>query len=270
LVATPNIKITGGSPMSIINKALASIGIGATKIDTRLSQPSYRAGEAMNGTVVIKGGTVDQEVDEIFLTLLTSYTRESNDKAYEDLAQIIKFKVSEPFKVMQNEIIEIPFSFDLPHSTPITTNVTKIWLKTGADIKHAVDPRDEDSVIIKPSIFMSEIIEHILSIGFVLRNANCFEAPSRFKKNHPFVQEFIFEPSTGPYYGLLDELEIIFFAESEEVYELLIEVDRKNGLGNSALLMDDDHFESIVRKRLRKDEISDFSEKLEQIIKQYS
>ena len=255
--------------MSFLQKALATIGIGAAKIDTRLSRPSFRAGEKVEGTIMIMGGNVDQEIDTIFLSLLTNYTRESNERFYHDLATIDKIKISEPFTVLKNEIIEVPFTFPLALSVPVTLGETKVWVKSGADIKHAVDPSDEDTIIIKPSTFMSEILESILSLGFKINTARCLEASSRIKKHQQYVQEFVFEPTVKEWIGKIDDLEVIFFAETEEVYELMIEVNRKSEKANHYRLNEIDD-ESIVLLRGRRDEFAGFQERLKQVIDQYS
>lgn len=256
--------------MSFLQKALATIGIGAMRIDTRLSRPSFRTGENVEGTVVIMGGNVDQEVDTIFLSLLTKYSRESNEKLYDDHTVIDKIKISEPFTVLKNEIIEVPFIFPLSKSVPVTLGETKVWVKSGADIKNAVDPRDEDYITIKPSVFMSEILENIISLGFSIHTARCLEAPARIKKNQQYVQEFVFEPTDEELKEKLDDLEVIFFAEAEDVYELIIEVDKKAETGNPYLVNEIDDNESIVLLRVRKDELSGFQERLKQVIDHYS
>lgn len=251
--------------MSFFNKALASLGIGATKVNTRLSRSTFKAGETVDGVVVIKGGNVEQSVDTIYLTLFTNYSRTSNDRSYEDHAIIKHIKVAEPFVVMQDEIIEVKFSFILPLNSPVTTGQTAVWVKTGVDIKNAVDPSDEDSLTIGPSPFMSEILDSITSLGFSIRTAHCFEAPNRFRGKQDFIQEFEFEPLSGVFEGKLDELEVIFFAENDESYELLIEVDRKSSANDRF-----DSDESIVRMRVRKSEIAEFSLRFKQTIEQYS
>ncbi|TDL34810.1 sporulation protein [Jeotgalibacillus sp. S-D1] len=255
--------------MSLITKALATIGIGSLKIDTRLLRPSFRCGEDVEGVVVIKGGNVEQEVDTIYVSLLTNFIRESNGKLYQDLAVIDQIKLSEPFNILQNEIFELPFSFQIPLSTPITMNDTKVWVKTGADIKKAVDPKDIDSLTIKPSYFMTEILEMVLSLGFSLRTTQCIEAPARFQRKQRYIQQFVFDPQGEPFTNKLDDLEIVFIAESEEVYELLIEIDQKSAETGTASLEDGDD-ESIVRMRIRQDDACDFKAKLLQIIEQYT
>lgn len=66
--------------MSIFNKVLASVGIGAATVDTKLENSRYTAGDVVRGNVEIMGGNVEQNIDRIYLTLYTTYIREADDK----------------------------------------------------------------------------------------------------------------------------------------------------------------------------------------------
>nr|WP_233548023.1 sporulation protein [Rummeliibacillus sp. POC4] len=50
--------------MSLLHKALASLGIGAATVDTKLEKADYTGGEVIHGEVQIRGGNVDQQIDE--------------------------------------------------------------------------------------------------------------------------------------------------------------------------------------------------------------
>jgi len=80
--------------MSFFNKAFASIGIGSATVDTILEKSTYQAGEVMRGEIVVQGGNVEQQVDTIFLTVNTTYIRESNDHKYTEVAALQKVKVT--------------------------------------------------------------------------------------------------------------------------------------------------------------------------------
>ncbi|KIL47980.1 sporulation protein [Jeotgalibacillus campisalis] len=251
--------------MSILSKALASLGIGSIKIDSRLSKPSFRAGETVDGKVLIKGGSVEQEIDAIYLCLITDYLRNSNNKVYKDQTAIKEIKLSEPFTVLQNEIIEIPFTFVLPLLTPITTNGTNIWIKTEAGIKKGKDPTDQDLITIKPSLLLAEIMDSVLSMGFALDYSKCHEAPERYKKTQQYIQCFYFKPIPGKW-NEIENMEIAFNAQSEDTYDLFIEVNNKvNEKINKELFL---HHESIFYLRIRREEINEIPTKIQQLIKQ--
>ncbi len=233
--------------MSFFNKVLASVGIGAATVDTKLHRSCYSAGEIVSGVIEIKGGNTKQQIDTIYLTLSTNYIKERNDTKYNETAVIKKIKVNEAFTIRANEFHSIPFSFVLPLDVPVTMGQTRVWIHTGLDIKSAVDPTDKDFIEVKPTPLASNILQCVEQLGFRLRKVDCEAASSRLRRNYLFVQEFEFIPTTQSYRRHLDELEIIFLSQSDNHAEILMQVDRKaRGLGSllsEALDMD----ESFVR-----------------------
>ena len=100
--------------MSFFDKVFASVGIGSAAVDTKLERDSYMPGETVKGVVEIRGGKVEQQVDDIYLALNTTYVKESDDKKYNVTATIERFRITSPFVIGKNERKEIPFSFQLP------------------------------------------------------------------------------------------------------------------------------------------------------------
>lgn len=261
--------LNGGEGMSFFNKALASVGIGAAKVDTKLVESSFVSGEEIRGIVEITGGSVEQQIDEIYLTLLTNYIKESNDTKVHKQAVLEKKKIVDPFVIGVNETKEIPFTITLPHDTPVSMGNTKVWLQTGLDIKNAVDPSDKDVVQVKPSPLISTILSAAEQLGFRLRKVECEAAPYRWKNHFPFIQEFEFVPTSGPFRGKLDEIEMIFSNNNGSSVELILQVDRKvRGLGSflsEALEMD----ETFIKLRVTNQDLPGFKQQLESTIRRY-
>lgn len=255
--------------MSIFNKALASIGIGAATVDTKLERATYRAGEVMHGEIIVRGGNVDQQVDAIYVSVHTTYIRQSNDKKYTDVAVIQKVKATEPFSIAAGEHKVFPISLTLPIDTPITVGKTQVWIQTGLDIKNAVDPNDKDTIRVQPTKLAESVLDTVSGLGFRLREAECEQASTRFRGNYPFVQEFEFVP-TGSYRRHLDELELVFLSQSDYSVDILLQIDRKaKGLGSlfaEALDMD----ESYVRTTITRQDLPTIQAKLQQIIAKHS
>lgn len=256
--------------MSFFNKVLASVGIGAARVDTKLVHDTVEPGGEIKGVVEIRGGSVEQKIDDIYLSLNTTYIKESNDKKYSVAGLIDRFHLTQSFTLMANERKEIPFTFSIPHDTPLTIGKTKVWIATGLDIKNAVDPSDKDYIRVMPNDLMESVFQAVSQLGFRLREAECEHASSRFRSRLPFIQEFEFVPASGPYRGRLDELEITFFPISSNEIEILMQVDRKaRGLGSllsEALNMD----ESFIRFTINRGDIPHMQQRIQSIIGQYS
>jgi sporulation-control protein len=253
----------------MFQKFLASVGIGAAKVDTVLVQERYYAGEEVRGVVHITGGNVEQNIDSIYLTLSTSYIREVDDKKVSATYALDKFCLTNPIKVASGEKKEIPFSFVLPLETPVTFGLKKVWIHTGLDIKNSVDPRDTDYIEVLPSPLLSGVLDAVQNLGFRLRQAECEELPYRLRKRVPFVQEFEFIPVSGSFYRKLDELELLVFPTSSHELEIIMEIDRKArglaGLFSEALDMD----ETKVHFYVTQSDLPILSQQFEQIISKY-
>jgi sporulation-control protein len=256
--------------MSFFNKVFASVGIGSAAVDTKLEKDTYMPGETVNGVVEIKGGKVDQQIDEIYLTLNTTYLRESDDKKYTVTAAIERFRLTNPFPIRSNEKKDIPFSFQLPFDTPLSIGRSKIWVTTGLDIKGGVDPSDKDYLKVVPNPLMSAVFNAIDNLGFRIREADCEEAPRRLRGRLPFVQEFEFVPTSGLFRGRLDELEVVFFPSGNGALDIMFQVDRRarglSGLFSEAMGAD----ETNVRLSVSNADIPNLQQKIQSVIQRYS
>ncbi|MDN4524727.1 sporulation protein [Fictibacillus fluitans] len=226
-----------------MNKMLASIGIGAATVDTILNTNRFIPGEEISGTVQIIGGKAAQPVDSVSLFLMTEYIRETDDKKIHEHAVVARHKVTDHLVIQPGETKRIPFVFRLPFDVPLSIGHTPVWLKTGVDIKNAVDPSDKDFITVNPGPLVSKAMEAIEGLDFFLRKAKC-EAASRYNRGRlPFIQEFEYVP-TGMFRGKLDELEAIFLSDGKTL-EILLEIDKKaNGLFGmleEAMDMDEKH-----------------------------
>ncbi|AIM15324.1 sporulation protein [Neobacillus sedimentimangrovi] len=256
--------------MSFFNKVFASIGIGSATVDTKVEKDTYMPGETVKGVVEIKGGKVEQRVDEIYLTLNSTYLKESDDKKYTVTAAIERIKLTTPFTIGVNERKEIPFSFQLPYDTPLSIGRTKVWVSTGLDIKGGVDPSDKDFIKIVPNPLMAAVFNAVENLGFRIREADCEEAPRTFRGRLPFVQEFEFVPFSGPFRGRLDELEVVFFPSGNGSLDIMLQVDRRArglaGLFSEALGTD----ETYVRFNVSNADIPSIQKQIQNIIERYS
>ncbi|WP_208854676.1 sporulation protein [Geobacillus thermoleovorans] len=253
----------------LFKKLLSSIGIGAATVDTKLAKAQYVQGETVEGVVDIRGGSIEQHIDEIYLALVTTYLREIDDKKHEEKAVLARYKVSGSLTIGPNETKTIPFQFALPYDVPVTLGSSRVWLQTGLDIKMALDPQDRDHLAIEPHPLVAAFLEAARQLGFRLHHVQCEQSPRYWQRRLPFVQEFEFKPASGPFKGCLDELEAIFFL-SENSVEVLLEIDRKarglSGLFAEALDMD----ETFVRFTYGTGDIPALPQLLADAIQKYS
>lgn len=213
-----------GIPM--LNKILASFGIGAAKVDARLSNNTVLAGEELTGEIHIQGGSVEQSISQIYMYLSTYYHREVNDTDTLHKEVLASYRVSDTLLINPGEKKILPFQLQVPYHTPISIGKQKVYLSTGLDIERAIDPKDLDPVQVSPDPLMSEVIRQVESLGFNHSyDSGICKHVKHIHRAVPFVQEFEFKP-TGTYLHALDELELIFDVH-EEGLDVLMQVDKK-------------------------------------------
>ncbi|TRZ37838.1 sporulation protein SpoOM [Niallia circulans] len=256
--------------MSIFKKALASVGVGAAKIDAVLDKRDYMPGEKLAGEINIVGGNVEQNIEAIYVRLYTEYEVEHDDKKETRTALIGEFMAAGAFTISVKEKKVIPFSGTLPHDIPYTIGKTKVWISTGLDIKQAIDPSDVDPINIIPSPLVDEVFRAFQELGFKMKSGVCKEAGRRHQLRLPFVQEFEFIPYAGDFRGKLDEVELVILSSGENAMEVMLQIDRKarglSGLFAEALDMD----ESYVSLSIHKHELPGLKNTLYQLINKYA
>lgn len=254
--------------MSMFKKLLASVGIGSAQVDTRLEQESLVPGEMLRGEVHLTGGDVAQEIDEIYMYVITHYERETNNGKAKEECTLIKHRLTEPVVLSPKEHKVLQFSFQLPYDTPLTMGRQPVYLRTGLDIKNAMDPGDSDFIEVRPHPLMAKVLDAVQLIGFQLYKVDC-EYNRHLGRTYPFVQEFEFRP-TGVLRSRLEELEVIFYLREDSV-EVLLELDKRARGFLSAFEEAFNLDERYVRFRLHAEELhrptGDIATAIEQLIR---
>jgi sporulation-control protein len=133
----------------MLEKFLSSIGIGHVKVDTVVPKSSITAGENINGEVIIEGGMADQPINEVRLLLLFKYEEDKEDSDFpyheKELKTIVLNSIG-TIKAGEKKAISFQIPTDPVH--PKTTGTNQTILRTTVDIPQAVDPTDEDNIIV--------------------------------------------------------------------------------------------------------------------------
>lgn len=263
--------------MSFINKMLSKLGVGSAAVDTELFNDVFIPEEFVRGTVTVKGGSVEQQIDSIYFKIKSTYEDEiefENSEGEEEeinitrTALIKEFQVSEPFIVKPNQIIKFDINFTLPIFTPVTAGKTKTWVETGLDIKMAVDPADKDYIHIQPHPLADAVLSSAMDMGLEVYKVVCEPAPRSMNMMTPFIQEFSLKPVEGHLKSRLEEIELIFRPMSNG-FMVYMEVDRRaKGLsGRLAKMMGRD--ETMVRFTVNYENLDSLTLTLNNLIEQH-
>ena len=244
--------------------------LGPQRLIQNLKVNKWYQGRMSQGIVEIQGGNVEQQINEIHLSIHTQYIKESNDHKHHVTATIERIRLSSQFTISANERKVIPFSFQLPLDTPVTIGRTKVWVKTDLDIKNAIDSKDKDFLHVSPNSLLNGVLNSISSLGFRLREAECEKATYRLHGRLPFIQEFEFVPTSGTFRGRLDELELVFIPSSPTTADVHLQIDRKarglSGFLSEAMEMD----ETNISASISTSDLPTLPQKLKTLLERYS
>ncbi|MHC1719502.1 MAG: sporulation protein [Clostridiaceae bacterium] len=186
--------------MGIINKIMATVGIGNVSVDTVIENPSLCAGEEVMGSITVKGGIAPQNIGEIYLYVMTKVEKESNNIKFVGKEKLQKVTIPVNKTIASGDNINIPFSFILNWQTPFTTLKTPVWIHTGLDIKSALDPKDNDSLKICAGIYLQAVLNAFERLELVIYKVENVE--DFYYSTMPFLQKIEFRPTGSLKYDL--------------------------------------------------------------------
>ncbi|BDM65344.1 SpoOM protein [Shewanella sp. NFH-SH190041] len=216
----------------MFKKILASVGIGAAKVDTILQTEHLLPGQRFHAEIVIKGGDAPQELSGLELALMTKAKVESDNGSYFKNQVIQQWHLSDRKTIQPGEEIRLPFTAQLHPETPITElpvrhNQSVVWLATGLSIDLALDASDKDLLYIYPN----EAVKHCLGVmeraGYQMMKADVeqgFLSAPGFRSNSGIYQELEYRPNSLSLFGV-KEVELSFVPEANQTH-VLIELDR--------------------------------------------
>lgn len=215
------------------------LGFGNVKVDARLHKGAVVQGGVLKGDIFITGADDVMTIDEVYLRVVTQYTRENDDYQKTENCVLAEHKLFDRFMLQSKEERTIPFALQLPFETPVTTmGYNRVYLETTLETNAIFDPKDTDPMEIAPHPFTEKVLRAIESIGFSLFKVDC-EYTHKFGGRYPFVQEFEFKAG-GEFRGRLDELEA-YLRPNQNGIEVIFQIDKRGGAFSEYFGTDEKH-----------------------------
>lgn len=203
------------------------LGFGNAKVDARLRGGAVMQGGVLKGDVFITGADEAVTIDELYLRVMTEYTRESDDYQTTESCALAEHKLFDRFTIQPREEKSVTFAVQMPFETPVTMmGWDRVYLQTTLETSAIFDPNDTDPIQVAPHPHTERVLNAVQSIGFSLFKVDC-EYTHKFGGRFPFVQEFEFKP-TGEFRGRLDELEA-YLRPKEQGIEVIFQIDKRGG-----------------------------------------
>ena len=221
----------------MFKKALAAMGIGNAEVDLVVLSEQMAPGYPFQVEINIKGGDVPQEINSLYLKLMT--TAEYEEEDYDGFEyEGVETHLIQHWEVPVNMTIGAGESFSetlelvLHPETPVTAiegvvNYSRVWIETTLDIENGLDATDRDYLAVLPTPTQAAFINAMFSGGYYLKKIDVESG----ELHHPemgssvgFYQEFEFGLNHGGFFGI-QEVEASFITQDEYV-GVVLEIDR--------------------------------------------
>lgn len=219
----------------VFKKMLRRLGVGGPSVDTVLDRGDVRPGGHLTGQVLVQGGDHDVEIEQIVLSLVTRVEVEGGDHEFNAAVEFARVTVSGPFALAAGEQRAIPFGFDVPWESPVTTVFGQhlrgmaLGVRTELAVAKAVDKGDLDPLAVTPLPSQERVLDAFGQLGFSFKKADLERG--RIYGLHqelPFFQEIEFHPPRE-YAGRVGEVELTFVADRHHL-AVVLEADRRGGV----------------------------------------
>ncbi|AXE29867.1 sporulation control protein Spo0M [Chromobacterium phragmitis] len=225
----------------MLKSLFAAAGIGGATVDTRLINPRLRPGEILRGEVVVKGGSVDQDISKIELLLLTETECEREGRETRETAWLAGLPISGPCRIPAGCEWRLPFQLPLPAETPVNHHPAlrdepPVWIHTDLALGMARDAADNDRLQVQPTPQMEAILRAFSRLGWELHRADVEAGTVRAGEAASTLgcyQEFELRPRDAGWNW--NEIELTFIPDGYGAIHVLIEIDAG----------DDDHYLSL-------------------------
>lgn len=206
-------------------------GIGAAEVELGLEKQTLQPGQKVAGTVTVRGGKAEQQIDSIYFAFLTKYKCSGGFK----VADFGKQRLTESFTIAPDEVKFLEVVLDIPSVMPVTMNQTRVWIQTGLDIDWSLDPSDKDYIRIEPNKNFETLQGALHMLGFELEKDTCVEAPAGVPWD--FIQEFDYRPRGGPFSRSIERLELVVVPRRERS-AVIIDINHRSNPISELLKLD--------------------------------
>ncbi|MDE3837995.1 hypothetical protein C0966_01055 [Bacillus methanolicus] len=202
----------------MLKKFLAKLGKGAATVDLQIENRPYEINEVVQGEVILKGGEVDQKINQLAVKFMMIVTTKNGQSISREVEMV---PLTGSFVISKKEEKRFPFHYRIPPTLPLSRGPVSYYFDTHLDIEGGVDRTDIDYVTIGASKEIQSIFNALSRLGF--------REKSTSGKLDAYGQEFEFFP-TQLFAGQINELEIRF-AYVETGIQVWMEVDCRSGYG---------------------------------------
>lgn len=181
-----------------MRSVLPRLGIGGASIDISFARPRSIQGEPVDTEIVVRGGSVAQEVRKLAFTLVVR----TDDRRTGQEFTVQEEEIPAPFTIEPDETRNYPMSLYVPDTTPVTTlGDTALRLSSELDLVRARNGHRHTTLEVLPSPALTAILEEFEKLGLVLIDEVVRDMPvgSTATERVDWNQVFLFRVSGAPF-----------------------------------------------------------------------
>lgn len=154
--------------MKLFKSLLASLGVGAAKIDLILNSDYLTMNEQAEGKIVLTAGDTTQKIEGLFVDFKLNSRFSRGDQTVFVDEQVARIPISQDeFMIEPGQVLEYPFSFHCPDLLPVSSVNTRYYFQTNLEIKAGIDARDRDFVVLMPTGLIANFMAGFEQLGFI-------------------------------------------------------------------------------------------------------
>lgn len=124
----------------ILRRYLSLIGIGSAEIDLILPKDTFKAGDSVTGYFLIKGGIIEQQINQIECELVLMDQSQGIEKVIDSTTIMLSSQID------SEASNRVEFTFKLPESVPASTRDISYRFKTKLTFDKGVESFDQDII----------------------------------------------------------------------------------------------------------------------------
>jgi len=205
---------------------------GGPSVDTVLDTSATTPGGTVQGTVHLRGGESEAQLEHVAVSLVTRVEVESGDHEWSQDVEFGHQQIAGAGVLAPGQQAQLRFALPVPWETPLTAVFGRplprptVGLRTDVSVARALDKGDLDPVVVHALPSQERVLQALLRLGFTFKGADV-ERGRTPGSRLPFYQELEFYPG-GRFARGIGELELTFVTTPHSL-RVLLEADRRGG-----------------------------------------
>lgn len=234
---------------------VSMFSIDDTEVETKFPSETVSPSEQVDLELTVDAGDSSGELRGIKFGIAATFVGEKHnpysDHAPPEYGEVVEdldeVEIVDHVEYEPDESVTRSATVTIPPRTPLSRGDVRVSVQTGLAINWSVEPDNPTDLSVEPTSKMADVMEALEELGFVYRQMDC--SRDRYRG---FRQELEFEPTAGPFFGAMDELQIFFEPSEDELRmeflptEGMWDDDGRGGKWHEVHFNDDEEVDGIV------------------------